>query len=105
MLDRRQVPVKNNLAEWMHRGQSIRVDENLKDIHVVRFEFVDEFVSRRAIEITIKCEMNAIFGFVLKNFEVYGHRLLSFLPPGGGSIRLPQLSTVKIHDGRRKRKM
>ncbi|VTR66066.1 hypothetical protein DESC_40097 [Desulfosarcina cetonica] len=61
-------------------------------------------MSRRAIKIAIKGKMDAIFGFMLKNFEVYGHRLLSFLPPGGGSIRLPQLNTVKIHGGRRKRK-
>ena len=31
----RQVPMKNNLSEWMHRGQSIRVDEYLMDIRVV----------------------------------------------------------------------
>jgi hypothetical protein len=49
--------------------------------------------------------MDAISGFMLIDFEVYGHRLLSFLPPGGGSIRLPQLITVKINDGGRKREM
>ena len=89
----------------MHRGQSIGVDEYLMDIHVVGLQFVDELVSGRAIKITIKCEMDAIFGFMLENFEVYGHRLLSFLPQGGGFIRLPQLSIVKPHDGSRNREM
>ena len=51
-----------------------------------------------AVEITAEGKMDTVFAFKLENLKIRGHRLPSFLPPGGGIIRLPYQVSI---DGRR----
>lgn len=47
-------------------------------------------MGRGAVKIPVEGEMNTVSVFELENSKIHGHRLSSFLPPGGEVIRLPQ---------------
>jgi hypothetical protein len=98
----RQIPVQNDLAEGMDRCQSIGVDEDLIHFRTIGFQGIDQFMGGRAVKIAIQSQVHAASVFQLENFEVYGHRLRSFLPPIGGVIRLPQAFALVKRGGGRK---
>lgn len=85
-----QIAMKDDLTEWMNRFQSVGIDEDLLHIRPVGFQGVDQFVGGGAVEIPVEGEVNTIAVFMLENLEIHGHRLPSFPPPGGVTIRLPE---------------
>ena len=78
-----KIAMKDDLTKGMNRFQSVGINKDLLHVRSVRFEGIDQLMSRCPIEISVEGEVDTIAVFVLENLEINGHRLSSFPPPGG----------------------